>query len=87
MELQQLQIDPLLSEPGSESTLTRKHQQEKCVSCIRPDQGYHQYKPPANVHRCQTNREQEYWIEQVGHGHVCDQYIYRFSQSWCFINN
>ena len=36
-------------------------------------------KPRANVELCQSNGEQEYWIEQVRHGPICDQHIYRFS--------
>ena len=28
-----------------------------------------------------TAREQECWMQQVGHGHVWDQHIHRFSQA------
>ena len=31
--------------------------------------------------------EQEYWIQQVGHGHIHDKEVDRFSQGVRFVNN
>ena len=80
VELQQLHIDPLLSEPGSESTQTRKHHQKKGKSCTRPDQGYHQY---ATSQRATLSVEQGSGIlERAGRTWPClrSRYLSVFSK-------
>ena len=43
MGLQQLQVDPLLSESGSEKTLHRKWLKQKSLSCPSSDKVDHEY--------------------------------------------
>ena len=42
---------------------------------------------PGAVQPSQVSRETKNCKEQVGHGHVCDQRICRFSQNWCFVHS
>ena len=75
-ERERLQIDPLLSESDSESKWRWKHYQRKGETYTRPDQAYHYI---SHEFVCKLDRSQGNWIQRIGHGHVCDEIIYRLS--------
>ena len=69
MELQELQIDPLLSELGSESILTQNNLQERPLAGIRLDQGYHQ--PATSQRACLPVEQGTGMLDRAGRTWPC----------------
>ena len=83
MKLKHLQMDPLLSEQA----LNQNFQGNISKKNVYLVQGLTKdtTNKPGAVQPSQVSKETENCKEQVGHGNVCNQHIYRFSQSWCFV--